>query len=138
MHRNNPAAPTTLISARRAQPGATSREAPDATSRQARDAVLPGISARPLVSRPLDENHIVLINPVQRFDLKADGPAHLSLELGQGGRLVIQQAIHDVLMSQYQQLTARKLPALSHYLPKDLVAGRLRGFDEASPFAGST
>src|SRR6185436_14346683 len=41
-------------------------------------------------------------------------------------------------MSQYQQLLARELPALSHNLAKDLVTHRLRRLDEAAPVATRT
>src|SRR5690242_15510023 len=41
-------------------------------------------------------------------------------------------------MCQYQQLTAGKLPALSHNLAKDLVAHRFRSAYEATPLAAWT
>src|SRR5215472_8347578 len=41
-------------------------------------------------------------------------------------------------MSQYQQLTAGKLPALSHNFPKNLVAHRFRRAHEAAAFATRT
>src|SRR5215469_13914189 len=41
-------------------------------------------------------------------------------------------------MCQYQQLAAGELPALSHNLPKDLVAYRFRSADLAAPLAAWT
>src|SRR5215469_4839604 len=86
----------------------------------------------------LNEYHVVLVNSVECLDLQSDRPTDLRLELAQRGGLLVQQAVHDVLMSQYQQLTARKLPALSHNLPKNLVAHGFRGAHEAAALAAST
>src|SRR5215469_6067762 len=86
----------------------------------------------------LNEYHVVLVNSVECLDLQSDRPTDLRLELAQRGGLLVQQAVHDILISQYQQLTAGKLPALSHNLPKNLVANRLRRADETASFAART
>src|SRR5215469_13746805 len=86
----------------------------------------------------LDENDVILIDAIEGLDLQADRPPHLGLELAQGGGFLVQEAIHDVLMGEYQQLTAGELSALSHNLAKDLVAHRFRSADEAAPLAAWT
>src|SRR5262249_17271432 len=86
----------------------------------------------------LDENDVVLIDTVEGLDLQTDGPPDLGLELAQCGGLLVPETIHDVLVGEYQQLTARKLSALSHNLAKDLVAHRFRSADETAPLAAWT
>src|SRR5262249_49239416 len=88
--------------------------------------------------RVLNEYDVVLIHAVERPDLQTDRAADLRLELPEGGGLLIEQAIHDVLMSQYQQLATGKLSALSHNLAKNLVADGFRAADEAAPLAAWT
>src|SRR5215472_8547131 len=89
-------------------------------------------------SSGLNEYDVVLVNPVECLDLQSDRPTDLRLELAQRGGFLVQQAVHNVLMSQYQQLTAGKLSALAHYLAKNLVANRLRRSDETASFAART
>src|SRR6185369_8032028 len=103
-----------------------------------RDRVIASGSRRAGRRSRLNENHVVLIHTVQSFRLQPNRSTDLRLELCQGRRLLIQKSVHNVAMSQYQQLLARKLPALSHYVPKDLVTDRLRSFDEAATFATRT
>src|SRR5262249_18835821 len=88
--------------------------------------------------RVLNEYDVVLIHAVEGLDLQADRTTHLRLELAERGGLLIEQAVHDVLMSEYQQLATGKLPALSHNFPKNLVAHGFRGADEAAPLAAWT
>src|SRR5271169_6387082 len=88
--------------------------------------------------RALDEYDVVLIDAVECLDLQADRASYLCLEFAEGGRFLIEQAIDDVLMGQYQQLAAGKLPALSHNLAKDLVTDGFRRADKPLPFAGRT
>src|SRR5262249_41236519 len=85
-----------------------------------------------------DEYDVVLVNAVESLDLQADRPAHLSFQFSQGGGFFIEEAVHDVLMGQNQQLATRRLPALSHNLTKNLVAHGLRSADEAAPLAAWT
>lgn len=84
------------------------------------------------------QDHVELIDAVERLDLQADRPADLRLELGKGRRFLVEETFHDVLMGEYQQLAARELPALSHYLSKDLVAHRFGGANETATLAGGT
>src|SRR5256886_2290820 len=87
---------------------------------------------------PLDEYDVVVISAVEGLDLQADRTTDLRLELPEGGGLLVQEAIHDVLVSEYQQLTTGKLSALSHNFPKNLVAHRFRRADEPAPHAAWT
>src|SRR5580700_7394582 len=86
----------------------------------------------------LHEYDVVMIHAVEGLDLQADRPADLRLEFAQGGGLLIEEAIHDVLMREYQQLATGKLSALSHNFAKYLVADRFRGPHESAPLAAST
>src|SRR5205823_6407710 len=85
-----------------------------------------------------DEYDVVVIDAVEGLDLQADRTTDLRLELPEGSRLLVQKAIHDVLVSEYQQLTTGKLSALSHNFPKNLVAHRFRRADETAPRAAWT
>src|SRR5205823_2534061 len=87
---------------------------------------------------PLDEYDVVVIGAVEGLDLQADRTTDLRLQLPEGGGLLVQEAIHDVLVSEYQQLTTGKLSALSHNFPKNLVAHRFRRADETAPRAAWT
>src|SRR5439155_14771424 len=53
---------------------------------------------------PLDEYDVVVINAVEGLDLQADRTPDRRLGLAEGGGLLTQEAIHDVLVSEYQQL----------------------------------
>src|SRR5580704_13289633 len=96
------------------------------------------VLAGPVALTYSHQHHVVVVEAVQRLDLQADRPADLRLELAQGRGLFVEQTIHDVLVGEYQQLAAGKLPALTHDLPKNLVANRLRGAHEATPLAAWT
>jgi hypothetical protein len=52
--------------------------------------------------KPSDKYDVVLVNAVESLDLQADRPAYLGLQFSQGGGFLIEEAVHDVLMCQYQ------------------------------------
>src|SRR5437016_3426136 len=85
-----------------------------------------------------NEYYVVVIDAVEGLDLQADRTSDLCLELAEGGGFLVQEAIHDVLVGQYQQLATGKLSALSHNLPKNLVAHGFGRADEAAPFTAWT
>src|SRR5471030_3282692 len=85
----------------------------------------------------LYQYYIVLIHTVECFGLQSNRASYLRLKLRHRGRLLIEQAFHHVLMRQYQELTARKLSALSHYLAKNLITHSLRSLAEAAPLTAA-
>src|SRR5207244_1711905 len=132
-----PASPHPPPSAQAAQrsPARAGHAAPAAAGATGPAAGSAGVT-RTLV--PLDEYDVVVISAVEGLDLQADRTTDLRLELPEGGGLLVQEAIHDVLVSEYQQLTTGKLSALSHNFPKNLVAHRFRSADETAPRAAWT
>src|SRR5579872_5168462 len=93
---------------------------------------------RNLTIQALDEYDVELVHAVEGLDLQADRSTDLRLELREGGGLLVEQPIHDVLMGQYQQLAAHKLSALSHNFPEDLVAYGFGRAHETAPAAAGT
>src|SRR5882762_3289954 len=128
-------APPSIHSAQRS-PARAERAAPPPAAGATGPAAGSAGFTRTLV--PLDEYDVVVINAVEGLDLQTDRTTDLRLELAQGGRLLVQEAIHDVLVSEYQQLTTGKLSALSHNFPKNLVAHRFGRADETAPRAAWT
>src|SRR5262249_21198118 len=86
----------------------------------------------------LHQHDVELIGRIERLALEADRLAGYFFELGDAGRLLVEQPFDHARTREHQQLLEVELSVLAQDLAKDLVADGFRGFHEASAFAAWT
>src|SRR5580765_4932990 len=95
-------------------------------------------SDRELASDLLDQDDVVLLLRVDRFDLQRDRLADEIAELGEALRFLVEKEIDHRLRCENAELARIELLRLAHDLAQDFVADRARGLDFAATVAGGT
>ena len=75
---------------------------------------------------------------IEGLRLQAEGFADKGLQLGQVGRLLVQQQVDHLLGGEYQQGFHIELACLPQDFAEDLIAGGFGGFQGAASAAGRT
>src|SRR5690606_37325756 len=85
--------------------------------------------------RSLHQHDVELLGRVHALALQTYRLARDFLELGDGGRLLVEQPLDDGRTREHEQLVEVELPVLAQDLAEDLVADRLGRLDEPAALA---